>query len=164
MTCPTLSDVAVTVVRQRGSHGAASNAGKTREYRAWSGAKDRCYSPRNRKYPVYGGRGITMCPEWRDNFSRFLVDMGPCPSSAHSLDREDSNGPYAKWNCRWATDTEQQRNRRNNRLIAFHGEVLCLAEWAARAGIHRRTIARRLDVLGWSLERALTTPSRGGAR
>lgn len=103
---------------QRISCGCVRGANRTHgmshspEYRAWDNARSRCYSPNNRKYPDYGGRGITMCDEWRRSFQSFIDDMGRRPSGKHSLDRINNDGPYSKDNCRWATGSEQNRNRR----------------------------------------------------
>ncbi len=93
-------------------HGAWRHRAAAAEYRSWHGAKDRCYNTMARNYADYGGRGITMSDEWKDDFERFLSDMGEKPSRDHSLDRIDVNEGYSRENCRWATGTEQVMNRR----------------------------------------------------
>lgn len=135
--------------------------GRTRylpEYRSWLGMRQRCFQPNNPAYPGYGGRGITVCPEWSD-FAAFYRDMGPRPSPTHSLDRIDNDGPYSRENCRWATKSEQARNRRSNRLLTLNGETMLQSDWAKRLGVEDRRLEHRLS-LGWTVERVLTQPFR----
>lgn len=83
---------------------------KTPEYRAWSSMWQRCTNPKNVRYARYGARGVTICDRWQ-SFENFLADMGPRPSVGHSVDRNDNDGNYEPSNCRWATRSEQQRNK-----------------------------------------------------
>jgi hypothetical protein len=129
------------------------------EYVAWGSMIQRCYDINSKGYAAYGRRGITVCTRWRNSFPAFLADMGRRPSRAHSLDRIDNERGYAPANCRWATREVQGRNTRTNRLIRYKRRTMCLAAWAEEVGMHRATLARRLD-RGWSVHKAITTPVR----
>ena len=84
----------------------------TPEYAIWCKIKSRCHNTNNRAYKDYGARGITLCDKWKHDFLAFYADVGPRPSVAHSIDREDNDKGYTPENCRWATKVEQARNKR----------------------------------------------------
>lgn len=133
---------------------------KTKTHRAWLRMIERCENPSNIEYPRYGGRGIRVCDRWRNSFEAFLADVGERPSPRHSLDRYPNNdGNYDPANCRWATPTEQARNRRSNRLLTCFGHTATIAEWAEISGINAQTITWRLGH-EWPAETAVSTPSR----
>ena len=135
----------------------------TTEYASWVGLRSRCNSPSNPKFHRYGGRGITLCSEW-ESFETFFADMGPRPSPEHSLDRINNSLGYCKENCRWATPAEQSNNRECTVFITFNGEKNPLTYWAVETGISRHVLLQRVKKLGWSAERALTTPVKGGSK
>ncbi len=114
----------------------------TPEYQAWINMVRRCLRPQSRYFGLYGGRGISVCSEWM-RFERFSEDMGPRPSPEHSLDRINNDGNYEPGNCRWATRTQQGRNKRTNLLLTHEGETLTVTAWAERTGINRSTLAWR---------------------
>lgn len=136
-------------------------AGKTSEYNTWASMKSRCNNPNHRAYSNYGGRGITVCPEWNESFEAFFRDMGEKPFEGATLDRKDSNGPYEKSNCRWATDQQQADNRRSTRLITRSGKTLSVAGWERELGIARGRLQARLRA-GWTFEEAISLPFKRG--
>ncbi len=98
------------------AHGASRKTSPVhREYRIWKNMHSRCSTPSAKAFERYGGRGITVCDRWR-SFENFIADMGPAPTREHTLDRVDNVLGYEPGNCRWATQTQQQRNRTNNKL------------------------------------------------
>ena len=132
------------------------------EYLIWRGMLSRCQNPTSSSYARYGARGISVCATWASSFEVFFADMGERPPRT-TLDRRDNNKGYDPSNCRWATAIEQSRNRRNNRVLEFGGESLCVSEWAERVGISAPALFHRLRV-GWPLEVALTTPASATRR
>lgn len=139
ITCPPCSKERVR--RARTKHGLKWSA----EYRIWTHIKSRCYNEKVPAYKHYGGRGISMCDRWRASFENFLADMGPRPTSDHSIDRfPDKDGNYEPGNCRWATEVEQQNNRRNNRKITIGGQTKNMCQWADENGLRREAVYKRL--------------------
>jgi hypothetical protein len=125
----------------------------------WQRMLTRCYNPNVPRFIHYGGRGIRVADRWFD-FDTFCSDMGRPPTLEHSLDRVDNDKGYSPGNCHWATAKEQSLNRSNNTRISYGGETLSLSEWSERTGISQPTLCYRLSA-GWSLERVLTTPTKG---
>lgn len=138
---------------RRTTHGRAGSA----EHRVWVSLRRRCYDRRDKSYARYGGRGIAVCSEWREDFAAFLRDMGPRPAGA-SIDRIDNSGPYAPWNCRWTTPTVQANNRRSSRVIEHAGVRKTLQGWIDATGLPLSTLRYRLA--HWGVEKALSTPVR----
>ena len=131
----------------------------TRLYRIWHDMKSRCYYSRSIDFDRYGGRGIAVCTEWRENFQSFYewaISNGY--SDELTIERIDSNGDYCPENCRWATAKEQGNNRSNNRILAYNGKIQTVSQWAKELNISESTICTRLW-RGWSVEKALT-PAR----
>jgi hypothetical protein len=129
--------------------------GRTSEYGTWNQIIGRCMNPKHAAYDDYGGRGITVCQEWL-LFERFYADMGPRPPG-HSIDRRDNDGPYAPWNCRWASRSTQANNTRANILLTHDGRTQTIGAWSRESGIDYTTLAWRLK-RGWPVEVALTRP------
>ncbi len=124
----------------------------TPEYNAWYRAKRRCHDPRDKAYPSYGGRGITMCAPWRRSFQTFRRDMGKRPAGLQ-LERKNNNGPYSPRNCEWATRAKQANNRRSN--VMFRGRTI--KQWAIFYDINPATVYQRI-AHGWGVDRALRAP------
>jgi hypothetical protein len=96
-------------------HGHARRGKTSKEFIIWSGMRRRCNDPNQARFVDYGGRGIKICERWQ-KFENFLADMSPHPGKGFSLDRIDNDGNYEPGNCRWATRSEQMRNRRSFRI------------------------------------------------
>lgn len=152
-------------VGRQTKHGGCKNRECSPEYSCWQGLLARCRYPKHKQYADYGGRGITIADRWVGDrgFENFLADMGARPPGT-TLDRyPDNDGPYAPSNCRWATRTEQARNKRNSHFLTFNGHTATMAEWAERTGFSYSAIMQRIRG-GWSVERALTEPVRNQRR
>ena len=137
-----------------------------RLYNVWLGMKKRCYNAKDVQYKNYGGRGITICDEWKDsfvNFSQWAYENGydkDAPKGQCTIDRIDVDGCYEPENCRWVDRYIQMNNKRNNRILTYNGESHTLAEWCEIVNIPYSSLESRLDKLHWSVEKTLTTPTR----
>lgn len=127
---------------------------KTPEYKSWAHMLNRCRNPRDPQFSDYGGRGIVVCERWLQ-FENFLADMGLRPEGG-SIERVNNEGDYCPANCKWATQKEQQANKRSSRPITFRGVTQSIESWAAELGLSYEGMVYRLNTM--PLEQALTMP------
>ncbi|WP_455797214.1 hypothetical protein [Clostridium butyricum] len=122
----------------RKSHGMTN----TRLYKIYSKIKERCYYEKYPEYYLYGGRGIRMCDEWKEDFMNFYNwSMSHGYKDNLSIDRKDFNGNYEPSNCRWADDITQANNKRNNIKLTYNGETHTLPEWSRKLNLPYSTLA-----------------------
>lgn len=124
-------------------------------HRAWRSMKARCNNPNVKEFRHYGGRGIKVCDRW-NLFANFLADMGIKPEGTE-LDRRDNSKGYGPENCRWVSKVVQQRNTRLTTFLTYGGVTKPLGDWADSLGMSVSCLKRRINI-GWSVDRALTTP------
>lgn len=124
--------------KARSTHGLTG----TRVYKIWEAMIDRCCNPNNKNYARYGGRGIDVCEGWKSSLSNFVDDMGS-PPKGMQIDRINNNGNYAPENCRWATRSEQARNRSTSKIWYINGAEYATCTEAAKANgvTHQAIIA-----------------------
>lgn len=109
-------------------------------YTTWDSMIQRCTNPNSKEYHNYGGRGIKVFDEWRNDFKKFYdwaIERGY--SKELTIDRIEVNGDYIPSNCRWATTSIQARNKRNNHLIEYNGETMCITDVAYIIGVNPST-------------------------
>lgn len=126
---------------------------KTDEFHIWQGIKKRCLNKKCIAYADYGGRGIVICEEWKDDFISFLNHVGKRPSKMHSIDRIDNEGNYEPGNVRWATDREQASNTRSSKMVTYRGQTLPLIQWVEKLGVSYGRVLSRMQT-GWSVSDA----------
>lgn len=134
----------------------------TPTYKSWQSMVRRCTNRSDADFERYGGSGVAVHPSWM-SFAGFLAYMGVRPSGT-TLDRwPNGAGNYEPGNCRWATPTEQNRNRRSVRTVEIDGKRMCLVEACEHLGLNYEAIKSRVYKRGWSVERALSTPIGGNS-
>lgn len=114
-------------------------------YGRWNAMKQRCFNYTNPKYKRYGGKGVSICPEWEvfHNFEKWALSNGY--EQGLTIDRINNDGNYEPSNCRWVNQKVQQNNRSNNKLIDYKGERYTLAQLSRKTGVMEGTISQRLD-------------------
>ena len=126
------------------------------EHQSWTNMRARCADPKHKKYPAYGGRGITVCERWAD-FKNFMLDMGRKPEPKFTIEREDVNGNYEPKNCKWISRKDQGRNKRNSVFVTYEGRRILLLDLVEELGLSRNIVYQRLK-LGWTLAQAIALP------
>lgn len=148
-----------TIKSQNGeNNGNYKHGGKgTKLYEVWCSMKRRCELPSVHSYKYYGGRGISVCDEWKESFVAFR-DWAYKNGYKYglSIDRIDNNGNYEPSNCRWVTMKEQANNQSSTLKIEYKGETKTLHEWAENLGVKSHTLYQRIYKLGWNIERAFS--------
>jgi len=148
-------------------HGLTPRGKPPRLYNIWRGMKTRCSNKNGSGYKYYGARGIKLCKRWHA-FEVFYEDLNEAYQTHckeygiknTTLDRLNNNGDYSQKNCRWATWTQQNNNSRMCRNLTYDGLTLNITQWAKRVNLKYVTLYRRLFIMKWSIEEALTTPVR----
>lgn len=128
---------------------------QTNLYHVWSSMKDRCRNKNNKYYERYGGRGISICEQWKEDFEEFKkwsYENGY--TEGLSIDRRDNDGNYTPDNCRWVDQTTQNRNKSNVVWIELEGEVKRLIEWAEELDIKPSILHDRMRA-GWEAKDVL---------
>lgn len=150
-------------LRVMGENSGTHNMTGTRLYRIWYTMKGRCCCKSNNRWDYYGGRGITLCVEWKEfeAFYKWAVDSGY--SENVTIDRKDNEKGYFAENCRWVDKKTQTRNRSITLKIEYNGETRPLAEWAELYSMKYGMLYGRIYTYGWDVERALTTPAKSKA-
>lgn len=134
----------------------------TLTYSRWKSMMQRCNTPTCGNYKYYGARGVKVCERWRD-FATFREDMGECPDRSMTLDRIENHKGYEPGNCRWVTQAAQNKNRTHCVLLEHNGVTKNVADWASEIGMTPNALSMRLR-LGWSVEKALTTPLKASPK
>ncbi len=133
------------------THGYTRAGEECPEYWIWCSMRRRCSNPNEEHYDVYGGRGITVCEEWQNDFAAFLAHVGRRPGLGYSIDRINNDLGYQPGNVRWATQKQQTRNTSRNVWIEYKGKRTLLIEACEDAGL-TSTVVKNRRRYGWPRE------------
>jgi hypothetical protein len=129
-------------------------------YKTWSAMKQRCYNPKQTAYKHYGGRGIYVCDEWREDFAKFEKW---CQENGYKkgleIDRIDNDRGYSAENCRWVTRRENMKNTRRNILVTYGGETKAVSDWCEQYELPHNVVTRRID-RKWPTEKLFIPSTR----
>lgn len=136
---------------------------KSHLYIVWAAMKRRCYNPNSKDYKNYGGRGIILCPEWKENFTLFrdwAIKNGY--KQGLQIDRKDTNGNYEPSNCRWVTQIENENNRRDTKKVIYNNKQYTLRQLADEFKISRSVLYDRIYGNGFTVDEAVNLPVKIG--
>lgn len=149
-SCGCLREEKCKINLDRTTHGDTPVGAHKRLWQIWQGMKQRTSNPKKKSYASYGGRGIAVCDEWRENYSAFRNwALATGYDDNLTIDRIDVNGNYCPENCRWVTNKAQCNNRRSNVLIEWNGKTQNIQQWSDEVGISYRVLHDRYHRYGW---------------
>jgi len=150
-----LASVRKTKHGDSGGHGGTG----TRLYRIWRAMLSRCNCPSATEYQNYGGRGVCVCNEWKNDYASFREWAFANGYDDHlTIDRIDNDGNYDPSNCRWVTMKVQMNNKSSCHYLEYNGKTQTISEWAREIGISRSVLSQRINRYHWPIEKALTLP------
>lgn len=149
------------VSKQFSTHGQSGHPLHT----VWTGMKARCYNVKDEFYHHYGGRGIIVCQEWKNDFGIFFqwaIENGW--QKGLEIDRENNDLGYEPGNCRFVTGRVNVYNRSNTLKVIYKGEEMTLLDLETLSAIPSNRLYQRIHVYGWTAERAAMQPLRNSAK
>ncbi len=143
-----------TIGKRTGTHGVSGHP----LFRKWLDMRNRCYWPKHNRFEHYGGKGVKVCDDWKDDFESFYKwAKSNGWKKRLTLDRIENDKDYCPENCRFRTKKQQNRNRTSNVKLTIDGDTKILIEWAEKYKINPMTIKSRIK-RGWSEKDAVRTP------